>query len=225
MHQDEVFLKKGEGDAWFRRNESHLRGNTTSIVSAYLSRQRVRSKQILEIGCSNGYLLAPLAARGATAWGIDPSLRAIADGRKRFPDLNLVRGISHDLSRFADSQFNIVILSFVLHWIDRAYLLRTIAEVDRVLKTGGLLVLQDFDPDTKHKIPYKHRKDEHMYTYKQRYAELFLASGLYSEKKILQFDHHDNTKVKRIAEKGNDSCMMASLRKIGSANYPTRSLS
>ncbi len=52
-------------------------------------------------------------------------------------------------------------------------LTRAIAEIDRVVKWNGYLVLDDFLPDFPTKRHYHHRTGEPIFTYKQDYAEIF----------------------------------------------------
>jgi SAM-dependent methyltransferase len=78
-----------------------------------------------------------------------------------------------------DERFDLVIVNFVFHWVDRSSLLQSIAEVDRVVADGGWLLIGDFLPAIPAKVPYHHLPDEPMYTYKQDYSEIFRASGGY----------------------------------------------
>lgn len=220
--QDEVFLREREGDAWYTRNMLRLK-NRSTLLSRYVSRLPLKGKRVLEIGCSNGYLLAPLARRGARTYGVDPSGKAIAEGKREFRGVHFVNGVSHDL-RFSQSSFDIVLISFVLHWVDRSRLLQTVYEIDRVLKSGGTLIIQDFDPDLPHKVRYKHRMDRAMYTYKQRYADIFLASAGYKKLKEIPFLHQDPHTERNIRPRNENSCSIVVLRKSGSEAYSERSL-
>ena len=101
---------------------------------------------MLDIGCSAGHQLARLVKESAEGYGIDPSEKAIWAGKNKYSNLNLQRGVAHILD-FDEEFFDIVYLTFVFHWIDRSYLLKTVAEIDRVLRNGGRLIIADFCPN------------------------------------------------------------------------------
>lgn len=105
---------------------------------------------VLELGCGSGRTLAAVAARlrhGFVA-GVDPSelmvrhaaarnRRAIAQGRAA-----VFAGSTRDLGRFADARFDRAYGTHVVYfWSEPA---RDLAEVARVLRPGGRLVLGFF---------------------------------------------------------------------------------
>ena len=57
--------------------------------------------------------------------------------------VSFLQGFSDNLS-IEDDKFDIVILSMVMQWIPRQDLIKTISEVDRALKTGGVIYLEDY---------------------------------------------------------------------------------
>jgi SAM-dependent methyltransferase len=105
---------------------------------------------VLELGCGSGRLLATVAARlrRGFAAGIDPSAlmvrharmrnrRWIAQGRAE-----VSAGRSDDLGRFADARFDKVYGTHVVYfWMEPK---RDLAEIRRVLRPGGSLVLGFF---------------------------------------------------------------------------------
>ena len=211
MTQDDVFLK-GEGDAWFRRNREAL-GDAAALrhdwpltlIEQLEARPRIRS--VVELGCSNGWRLARLQALlpDARLVGVDASAAAVADGVRRHPGLDLRQGALADVPLY--EQFDLTIVFFVLHWIDRASLARCIAEIDRVTRDGGLLVLGDFLPDYPQRRPYHHRPDEQLFTYKQHYARIFEALGSWREIAGTTFDHeHPGATVKTAASGSRCVC-------------------
>lgn len=64
-----------------------------------------------------------------------------------------------------------------MYCVDRSYLLKTVAEVDRVLKRGGFLSIEDFDVPIPYKRTYKHNPN--VFTYKYDYTKLFLGDPSY----------------------------------------------
>jgi len=96
--------------------------------------------------------------------------------------------------------FDLIIVNFVFHWIDRTNLLRSVAEIDRLLVDGGFLIIGDFFPSNLTKVRYHHLDDEKVYTYKQNYAGIFTASGLYHPVCLITADHSSKTLTGEVAE-------------------------
>ncbi|MGB8402255.1 class I SAM-dependent methyltransferase [Bradyrhizobium sp.] len=174
--QKEVFLG-GEGDAWYGRNEQHLRQPGPDIVLDTLEEMRIAPKSVLEIGCADGYRVAQICERfGGTGFGIEPSSKAVADGRSRYPSLSLEVGTA-DILPFADGQFDLVIFGFCLYLVDPRLHLRCVAEADRVLGEGGLLVIYDFIEPAPYYNEYAHRPG--IRSHKMEFSRFFLASPGY----------------------------------------------
>ena len=102
-----------------------------------------------------------------------------------------------------------VIASFVLHWVDRALLLRSLAEIDRILAPGGLLVVADFLPDVASRVAYHHLPDDDLWTYKQNYPELFMTTALYREEQHVVYAHATGETITP-----KTRCIASCLRKV-----------
>jgi len=215
--QDEIF-SAGEGDHWFSRNRSSLNPSADDRIVSSCKQYKITPSSILEVGAANGYRLEEFRRLGAARCvGLDPSQQALADGKARFPKLELHEGQASDLGLFEDQAFDLVICSFVFHWIDRRLLLSAVAEIDRVLRPGGFLVIADFDPDGFQKTRYHHRADVELYTYKQSYREIFAASGIYSLVAHNTFDH--SSPGWSIATEAKDRAGLSILQKDLTARY------
>ncbi len=221
MNQDELFLKS-EGDAWFARNRAVLtpekkRDLPLEIAQKFLKNEKIGS--IAEIGCSNGWRLAALSTHfpNALLAGADASAEAVAEGRKEWPKLDLRQALISEIP-FAE-QFDLVIVNFVLHWVDRNSLTRAVAEIDRIVKDGGHLVLGDFLPDSPCKREYHHLPGRGFYTYKQNYPALFHALGLYQVVESVLFDHGDPSSTAKTIGSG-DRAVCALLKKSTLQGYP-----
>ncbi len=189
MTQDRIFANF-EGNNWFARNQSALQHyeSDADMPLRLLTLYNIQPQQVLEVGAANGFRLATLAGRyGARAVAVEPSTDAIADGQRAFPLVEFIRGEAHDLP--LQERFDLIIVNFVLHWVDRQHFLSAIGEIDRVLADGGYLLIGDFCPANPTKVPYHHLPDAGVYTYKQNYAAPFLASGLYHLVSFLTSDH------------------------------------
>jgi ubiquinone/menaquinone biosynthesis C-methylase UbiE len=105
----------------------------------------LRGRRVLDVGCGTGTLAAWLAERAAAqVWGVDPSAEMLAVARAKLPPgIGLKQGRAEDLP-FKDRSFERVVLTLVVHHLDR---LRAFAECRRVLGGGGRLVLATFAPE------------------------------------------------------------------------------
>ncbi len=194
IDQDSIFART-EGDAWYRRNAEamaspEIRENDPALELIFSIDRPLGS--VLEVGCATGWRLDAVATEtGALCVGVDVSEEALKEGKRRFGDLVLLRARASSLPIAAGVFFDLVVASFVFHWIDRRHLLRAVAEIDRVLADGGWLVVADFFPDLPTKVPYHHLEGSGIYTFKQDYSELFRASGMYKLEDMIVFDHED----------------------------------
>jgi trans-aconitate methyltransferase len=195
MIQDDVFYSS-EGDAWFERNKQSIcqnRGDDLALQILKESLPLTGVESVLELGCANGWRLNLLSEilPDATFSGMDASLGAIEDGENRYPDISLTHGLLSDIP--FNRSFDLVIVNFVLHWVDRSSLLKSIAEIDRMINGGGYLLLGDFLPDVPQRRKY-HHLEQGVYTYKQDYSKLFQSLGIYQEKVRKLFNHDDKSK-------------------------------
>ncbi|MBC7303660.1 MAG: methyltransferase domain-containing protein [Nocardia sp.] len=107
-------------------------------------------EQALDIGCGPGKLVRALgAATGPTgaAVGVDPSSTAVADNsdRDRRSHHRYVVGPAQSLP-LPDAEFDVVTCTFVMHHIPESQRAAAIAEMWRVLRPGGRLLLADASP-------------------------------------------------------------------------------
>jgi ubiquinone/menaquinone biosynthesis C-methylase UbiE len=176
MKQKEVFLAT-EGDAWLARNRASLTAKQENPqhdpvlreLSDLLPAGAGNGVRILEIGCGDGGRLAWLSRKwGADCVGLDPSTDAILAARAK--GVEAVRGTADSL-QFEDRSFDIVIFGFCLYLCDREDLFRIAAEVDRVLRSAGWLVIHDFFSPSPRASPYHHRSG--VWSYKMDYRRLF----------------------------------------------------
>lgn len=191
--QGQIF-RTAEGDAWYRRNAAHLETKAPHDIAmrmiGILDNDLVCGvRSVCDVGCANGWRLDALGKtlpNASRLCGFDASDSAIMAGRG-FPGLDLRPGLVED-SPF-DEKFDLVIVSFVLHWIDRVKLTEAIARIDRLVANGGLLMVLDFLPDRPSKRPYHHLQNNEVFTYKQDYSRTFGELGTYQELARLTFVH------------------------------------
>lgn len=102
-------------------------------------------KEVLDVGCSHGYGTAVLAQRAGYAVGFDLYPEVVADAERRFGHERL-RFLAHDANEpfpFADESFDVVFSSEVIEHVREQD--RCAAEMARVLRPGGLLILKTPD--------------------------------------------------------------------------------
>ena len=216
------YFQEGEGDAWFRRNSARLGENPENDVPLTLIKSSgIRPIRVLEVGAANGYRLAWIHEFWQSeCWGVDVSQEAVHTGSSRFPQIHLRVGAAHDLS-FDGSftgAFDLVVVNFVFHWVDRSLLLKSISEIDRVLCQEGYLLIGDFYPDYPSKTTYHHLPEQEVWTYKQDYAAPFIASGLYTLVAMATGAHGHTVPVP--AAESNVRVATSLLRKVPGGRYP-----
>jgi SAM-dependent methyltransferase len=189
MLQDDVF-SSFEGDQWFIRNCRALGAfkpeNDTALI--LMKTYDLKPRNVLEIGAASGFRLAAIQNRlGSTVVAVEASMEAVINGHRAFPSVKFIRGSAACVP--LRGNFDLVIINFVFHWIDRRSLLGVVAEVDRLVNDGGYLIIGDFRPANYIRTRYHHIQGEELFTYKQDYAGIFLASGLYHTVSLLTTHH------------------------------------
>jgi len=111
-------------------------------LGRYLPEFDPRGLRVLDVGCGDAGVLIAFAEAGAEATGIEPYERSVERGLVRAEEhgvrVDLRTGVAESLP-FPDAAFDLVVLDNVLeHVQDRD---RTLAEIRRVLRPGGLLYL------------------------------------------------------------------------------------
>jgi SAM-dependent methyltransferase len=178
---------RDEGDNWFRRNRAVI-GRGYDPVTALLQVHAIAPHRVCEVGCSNGYRLAALHhAHGCEVIGVEPSSAAIRDGRRRWPFISFIRATADTFT--LERPVDLVIVHFVLHWVPRELLFKTLERIDAALMPGGFLVIGDFGLEGFAKRRYHHRPKDDLWTYKQYYPAVFTVSGLYREIGLLRYNH------------------------------------
>ncbi len=107
--------------------------------------------RVLDLGCGTGTLAVMLKETQpqAAVVGLDGDPRALAIARRKAEkagvDIRLDEALCSALP-YEDGSFDRVVSSFVFHHLGAQVKRQALAEVHRVLRPGGLFVLQDFGP-------------------------------------------------------------------------------
>jgi ubiquinone/menaquinone biosynthesis C-methylase UbiE len=220
QQQKKYFLQE-EADRWYERNLEKIAAYNTSsdeIIST-LKNYNVKFSSILEIGCSEGYRLNGIQQEfgKVKAYGIDPSVKALEAGRKKYTSVELHHGTADDLRMYEDGSFDVVIMGFVFYVVDRSLVIKSMAEVDRVLKDKGTLIILDFFSEKPTRRKYQHINEIEAYSYKQRYDEMFTATELYHLLHRSTYDHI--TMTKKSATEFQELISLSVLKKDIEASY------
>jgi demethylmenaquinone methyltransferase/2-methoxy-6-polyprenyl-1,4-benzoquinol methylase len=99
--------------------------------------------RILDLCCGNGQTTRFLVVHSAHVTGIDASPQAIEQATQNAPSAKYIQGWAEAMP-FDNEQFDLVHTSLSLHELRPVQLWRTLQEVHRVLKPGGIFTFIDF---------------------------------------------------------------------------------
>ena len=105
------------------------------------------TERILDVGCGTGELLARLAAKHPAAQlaGLDPVAEMLEVARQKLrPGVDLRVGWANELP-WPDESFDLVVSCNMFHYITHP--VEAVAEMDRVLRPGGRIVITDWCDD------------------------------------------------------------------------------
>jgi SAM-dependent methyltransferase len=99
-------------------------------------------ERILDLGCGTGHLSADIAARGAQVIGVDIDSAMINEAQTAHPALSFRVVDAHDLVSELEplEPFDAVFSNASMHWMREPQ--RVIAQIHRVLRSGGRLVAE-----------------------------------------------------------------------------------
>jgi ubiquinone/menaquinone biosynthesis C-methylase UbiE len=122
------------------------------VVEHYLSKrtrfvlEHCPRGQLLDVGCGTGLLATRLARAGYDVTGVDASEGMLEVLRARAPEVDGVQGSGTALP-FADDTFDLVLSVAVMHHIaEPGQVRRALAEMVRVAKPWGRILVWDHNP-------------------------------------------------------------------------------
>jgi len=102
----------------------------------------IRNKDVLEIGCGNGYGAYLINLKSPRSYiGLDLMEEQIEKARQRYPKYQFLVQDAADLSQFADASKDVVIIFGVLHHIPEWR--KVIDEIKRVLRPKGSFFVEE----------------------------------------------------------------------------------
>jgi ubiquinone/menaquinone biosynthesis C-methylase UbiE len=128
----------------FRGQGRKLRQQTISLADLHLS------DTVLDVGCGTGALALEAARQIGSSggvYGIDPSAEQIARARssaaRGHAAVEFHLGVIEEIP-FPDATFDVVLSTLMMHHLPAPLKRRGLAELARVLKPGGRLLIADF---------------------------------------------------------------------------------
>ena len=124
-----------------------MRRRALAPIAAWLADRNQREVRALDVGCGTGRLLAALhgAWPGMKLTGIDLSRPYLDEARRlvgRTARVKLEEAAAESLP-FAEASLDLAVSSFLLHELPKEIRAKAIAEMARVVKPGGLVVIVD----------------------------------------------------------------------------------
>jgi SAM-dependent methyltransferase len=137
----EKFMSGRSGDAggWLGA-ESHIKANESTVARRmkYLIPNIPDSSEILEVGCSSGFMLFPLQQLGHICTGIEPS--GFFSDYVKGKGVNVYASVEDLITQDADNRFDTIMHFFVLeHIADPISFLKTQLSL---LKSGGKIIFE-----------------------------------------------------------------------------------
>jgi ubiquinone/menaquinone biosynthesis C-methylase UbiE len=123
--------------------DSQIGANTRAMVRERLEREK-NLGVVAEFGCGGGFYTEVLAARAERVKATDlaPGMLAVAKQNVRAANVTFQQEDCQQTS-FADASIDTAFLSLVLHFTEPS---RALAEMRRILKPGGTLIISNPDP-------------------------------------------------------------------------------
>ena len=127
-------------------------GRVATLRRATLDLAALRpGERVLDVGCGSGDLALSAArqvgSRGAV-WGIDaaPQMVEVARSKAKRRRLNVQFQVEAvEVLPFPDASFDVVLSSLMMHHLPGELRRRALAEIRRVLRPGGRIVIVDLD--------------------------------------------------------------------------------
>ena len=167
-----------KNDYFYRNKKNIINHNDDEYINELIRINNLKAKNILEIGCSNGFKLIKYKEllKSNNCFGVDLSKEAIFDGKKRYKNLKLLNLSSLDINKIK-LNFDLIICGFFLYQLDRNLIFQQFDLIYKKLNKNGYLLISDFDPLFKHtNTDFNNKK---LRTFKMNYDNLLTESGLF----------------------------------------------
>lgn len=109
-------------------------------MDASIERRLQGKGEVLEVACGTGYYLNHLEKKGYRMTGLEPAKGMRERAQAKNPNVKVVDGLSTKLP-FPDNSFDAVVSIELLRYLEAADIQQTYAEILRVLKPGGFMIV------------------------------------------------------------------------------------
>jgi SAM-dependent methyltransferase len=186
---DERRMKKADPQVSYWDRVTNEKRFSHPLNLDWLGRWSNKQARILDYGCGYGRTLAELSLAGfRNLFGIDFSAAMLGRAGKEVPGARLVRNDGNSLP-FKDGSCDAVLLFAVLTCIpDDDHQRSLLAEIERVLRPGGLLYLSDV-------LVNNDQRNRERY---ERYAEKYNCYGVFELPEGVVVRHHSKEWIAEI---------------------------
>jgi SAM-dependent methyltransferase len=137
-----------DADNYYLRNADQHKPSSDPMLPCLQRIHRATPiRSVLEIGSNTGWRLDGIRKHfdKPNVVGVEASLFAVEESKATHPHIPAVHGVAPDvLFGFSDNHFDTVIVGFLIYLLPRNMLFHFAAEVDRILKDDGHIVIEDF---------------------------------------------------------------------------------
>jgi SAM-dependent methyltransferase len=130
-------------DTLYRRLEDSLRGSEAEVRAdvAHYVRLAAEHQPVLDVGCGRGEFLAACRDASISARGVDTNERSVADLKARGFDVAMA-AIPECFGTYGDGSLGSILAMHVVEHLPVEALFALFREARRVLKPGGLLMIE-----------------------------------------------------------------------------------
>lgn len=139
---------------------------------------------VLDLGCGTGENVLELARRGLTAWGLDATPKAIKAAEQKRDERGLTATFvlcdALDLAPLART-FDTVLDCGLFHVIDDEERIRYVAELPKVLRRGGRLLMIGFATNHRGRGPRGYSAEELRRCFAEGFEELWIRETRFED--------------------------------------------
>lgn len=180
-------MKKNQKQYWDKvaKNKKFTTYLDISLLSKYLDKESL----IVDYGCGYGRTLNELFLNNyKNTIGFDFSPKMIEKGKKKFPFLNLKVSVDNHINCESNSVDVIILFAVLTCIIDDVSQISLMEEIQRVLKPGGLIYINDFliNEDDRNKNRYN------------KYLNEYNTYGVFELEEGAVLRHHNENWIKQL---------------------------